>query len=561
MKKISSKVPILLLVVGLLLTGCQPIVAPPDMATAPTTASSGERPNILLILIDDMGYSDVGPFGSEIATPAIDTLASTGVKITDFHTAASCSPTRAMLMTGVDNHQTGYGNMSESLLPEQIGQPGYEGHLNDRVVTVAQLLNESGYHTYMTGKWHLGREANEPHGRGFEQSFAVLQGFSGHMTLTPAFEGSQTTYTHNGEVVEMPADFGYSTDYYTDRMIEFIDSNKSTDQPFFGYLSYTAAHDPLQAPAEWIEKQHGRYDAGYEALRAERVARMKELGIIPQETESAPFFEEHAPSWDSLSPEEQAIQSREMEVYAAMIANMDYNVARLFDYLREIGEYENTVIFFLSDNGANWEEIDMWGAEWINATYDNSLENIGAANSFAMYGTGWAQASMGPFHLFKGFAAEGGIRAPLIISGPGVKRVGETSHAFAHVTDLMPTMLELAGATYPDTFNGNELAPLYGESMVPFLTGGQETIHPADRVTGWEVWGRAALRKGNWKLLWVEEPFGNSQWALYDLTTDLAEQHDLAAEKPEIVADLMAEWEKYVEENGLILALGKGAAE
>lgn len=541
------------IVLGLFQAGLQPVLA------QQTGAASQPKPNILVVLLDDVGFADIGAFGGEIPTPAIDLLAKGGVKFTDFHPTASCSPTRAMLMTGVDNHQAGFGNMAETMLPEQKGQPGYEGHLNDRVVTVASLLKDKGYHTYMTGKWHLGAGESDPYKRGFEETFTVMNGFSGHFEPTPAFEGNQTTYTRNGQKAEKPKEV-YSSEFYTNQLMQFIDAHKADGKPFFGYLAYTAAHDPLQAPADWIAKFKGSYEAGYEVLRAARVQRMKDMGLIPKDAKTAHREAEIKP-WDQLTSEEKAFQSRAMEVYAAMVANTDHQIGRLLDHLRKIGVYDNTVIIFTSDNGPDAETIDFYGADWLNKTYDNSVANLGNHNSFVMYGPGWAQAGAGPFRLFKGFIAEGGIRTPLIVSGPGVKRVGETSQAFVHVLDLAPTILELAGVHYPDTYAGKPVLPLQGSSLVPYLTGKQNFVHAPDQAMAWEMWGRGAVRQGDWKLLWVEKPFGSSQWALYNLATDLAEEHDLARQQPEKFQELLAAWEKYVKDNGLILALGRGAAE
>ena len=547
-----------LVVFGLLLAGMQPALAQKPTPSAQAKLQQ-KKPNILVLLLDDVGYADIGAYGSEIPTPTIEGLAKGGVKFTDFHPTASCSPTRSMLLTGVDNHQTGFGNMAETLLPEQQGKPGYEGHLNNRVVTVASLLKDSGYHTYMAGKWHLGKGENDPHNRGFEETFTVLNGFSGHFEPTPAFAGNQTAFTHNGEAAEKPADV-YSSEFYTNQMIQFIDAHKADGKPFFGYMAYTAAHDPLQAPAEWIAKFKGKYAAGYEALRAERVQRMKKMGIIPKDADTARREDEVKP-WDKLTPDEQAFQSREMEVYAAMIANADYQMGRLLDHLRETGLYDNTIIVFASDNGPNNETIDFYGADWLNKTYDNSVANLGNHNSFVMYGPGWAQAGAGPLRMDKGYTYEGGIRTPLVISGPGLKHTGKISQSFVHVLDVAPTILELAGVSYPKNYAGNDVLPLQGASVVPYLTGKQEFVHAPDQAMAWEIWGRGAVRQGPWKLVWVEKPFGSSQWELYNLVADLAEEHDLAQQQPEKYQELLAAWDKYVKDNGLILALGHGKAE
>ncbi|MGR9105471.1 MAG: arylsulfatase [Gammaproteobacteria bacterium] len=526
---------------------------------AQTGGAATGKPNILVVLMDDVGYSDVGAFGSEIPTPAIDALANSGMKFTDFHPTASCSPTRSMLLTGVDNHQAGFGNMAETLLPEQVGKPGYEGHLNDRVVTTAELLKDRGYHTYITGKWHLGGGDSDPYRRGFEESFVVMNGFSGHFEPTPAFEGNTTTYTHNGEKTQKPAEV-YSSQFYTDQMIAFIDAHKADGKPFFGYLAFTAAHDPLQAPADTIAKFKDKYMAGYEALRTARVERMKSMGLWPADAKIA-RREPEVKAWDQLTAEEKAFESRQMEVYAAMVSNIDDQVGRVLDHLRTIGAYDNTVVILASDNGPNPETIAFYGADWINQHYDNSIGNLGNHNSFIMYGAGWAQAGAGPYRLFKGFIAEGGTRTPLIISGPGVKQAGQTSSAFVHVLDLAPTILEMAGVSHPATFADKPVLPLQGTSMVSHLQGTTTTVHSPDQAMGWEIWGRGAVRQGGWKLVWIEKPHGNSAWALFNLATDPIEENDLAQQEPEKFNELMAAWEQYVKDNGIILALGKGMGE
>ncbi len=548
----------ILAVVGL------PLVAYADPA-------AGKKPNILFVVLDDAGFSDFGAFGGEIETPAIDSLAKAGLKMTNFHTAASCSPSRDMLLTGTDNHVAGLGNMGELLEPEQKGKPGYEGYVNDRVATIAELLRTGGYHTYMAGKWHLGKGEHIPYKRGFDEVFALLEGGAGHFQETPAYPGEPTTYMRNDKNVGWPKPF-YSTVYYTDRMIEFIDAHKDDSKPFFGYLAFTAPHDPLQAPREEIAKFKGRYDAGYEKIRENRVHKMMDLGIIPKGTVMYPRLE-HVAAWDDLSPDAKKVSARKMEVYAAMISVIDEQIGRLIKHLRDIGAYDNTLIFVLSDNGANTDDIDFWDKDFIEKTYDNSLENIGNATSYPMYDGGWSQVSVGPLRLGKTYPTEGGIRTPLIISGPGVKRAGETSDALVHITDLTPTALEMAGVAHPKELDGKELAPMSGRSLTGLLAGKQSAVYGAGEAVGWEVLGRAALRIGNWKIVWIDQPYGAGScaptdfpctkpvpggWELYDLSTDLAEQNDLAKKMPEKLAELTAAWEKYVKDNGLIVVFGQG---
>ncbi len=543
----------LLSVAGMLLAGCSDSDGDGDEAAPPADS----RPNIVLLVLDDVGYADLAPFGGEIAVPAIQSLAASGVTITDFHGAPNCSPARAMYLTGVDNHKAGLGNMAETLLPQQVGKEGYEGVLNNRVATVAEILQANDYHTYMTGKWHLGQGEQDPFNRGFDDTFTLLQGLAGHYEVQPAYDGDVTTYTEDGTVVA-PPNGTFSVQHDTNQLMSFIDANEADGQPFFAHWAVRMAHDPLQAPTDLIESFKGKYDAGYDVLRTERVERMKQMGLIPQNAETA-RREPPVRAWDELSPEEKARESREMEVYAAMITAADMEIGRLVDHLHEIGEFDNTQFILMADNGPNGATIDFYGADQINAHYNNSLENVGHHDSFAMYGPGWAQASSGPFRAWKGFETEGGTRTAMIISGTAVAaRAGQKADVYADAMDVTPTILGMAGVDHPDVFEGRPILPVQGTSMVPFLNGSQPAVHPSDQAIGAEVWGRAAVRKGDFKLLWVEPPFGSGQWELYNLDTDLAEAHDLSKEQPAKYTEMMADWDKYVQDNGVILALGNG---
>ena len=371
-----------------------------------------------------------------------------------------------------------------------------------------------------------------------------------HFDDDPPYEDSKAVYLRNGQPVSYP-EGQYAAEHGTTLMMQFIDAHKADGKPFFGFLSLRAAHDPLQAPADWIAKFKGRYDAGYEVLRAERVARMKKMGLIPENAEMARWEKEVKP-WDTLSAAEKAKQSRTMEIYAAMIAHADHQIGRLLDHLREIGEYDNTVFIFMSDNGPNSETIAFYGTAWINSHYDNRLENLGNANAFAMQGPGWAQASAGPYRLFKGFVAEGGIREPLIISGPGVKRVGETHNVLTHVIDITPTILDIAGVKQPTTYKGRPILPPQGTSMVPFLAGKQDFVHPPTEPLAWALWRRGALRMGDWKILYVEPPFGSGDWELYNLKTDPAEAHDLGPSEREQMRKMLDAFNKYAKDVGVV---------
>ncbi len=431
----------LAIVFGVLAIGCGGSGSPPSLEGETTP---DKRPNILLIVADDLGYNDIGSLGGEIETPNLDSLAAAGLTLTTFYVLPTCSPTRSALLTGTDNHTAGLGAMAEALTSNQIGAAGYEGHLNERVVTFASLLRDSDYHTYMAGKWHLGHEPKHgPAARGFERSFTMLDGGGSHWSdrrgLTP--DSPTMSYRDDGVAVEtLPPDF-FPSEFYTDRMIEYIDAGRDDGRPFFAYLAYTAPHDPLHAPDEWLEKYRGRYDARYDELREQRRARMVALDLLPESTQPFPRLPT-VPAWDELAPEVQAVEAREMEAYAAMVDNLDHHVGRILEHLRQIGEYDNTLVLFFSDNGANGLEARNYPAqtdEYVGS-FDNSLENIGREGSFAAPGPAWAQVSMVPFRLFKASAAEGGIRAPFIAAGPGID-AGGRSTAFAHVRDIAPTLL------------------------------------------------------------------------------------------------------------------------
>jgi arylsulfatase len=496
----------------------------------------------------------LGAFGGEIRTPNIDSLAAAGVKFTDFYVAPTCSPTRSMLMSGNDNHIAGLGNMNEALTPSQVGQPGYEGYLNDRVVSVASLLGDAGYHTYMAGKWHLGEESeHDPSRRGFEKSFTLLQGGASHFDDEWMMYANYTpTYRENGVRVHVPRGF-YSTRFYTDKIIEYIDDQKD-DRPFFAYLSFTAVHDPLHLPDDWLNKYAGEYAGGYNALREQRLARMKELGLIPKEASLGPWLS-LVPKWEDLSAEQQRKEARRMELYAAMVSNIDSNVGRLFDYLEKAEQKENTLVIFLSDNGANGAEMHMYpdtDEAWVERNSDNRPSNWGRRGSRIAQGAGWAQASSTPFRLFKAFIAEGGIRSPLIISGPGVAYTGETVHAVAHVMDIAPTFLAIADTDYPSTYDGRSVAPILGKSLVPLLTKRSTVVHGPDEPLAWEFFNWRAIRIGDSKATWISQPFGQSEWQLFDLATDPGESIDLSKQQPGVTQQLVSAWEKYARDVGVV---------
>lgn len=530
----------------LLLTGCNEV----DV-TSP-------RPNILLIVADDLGYTDMGAYGSEIRTPNLDNLAAEGLLLTDFYAAPTCSPTRAMLLSGTDHHLAGLGTMYGGWDTNQVDQRGYEAHLNQDVVSVSSILRDSGYHTYMAGKWHLGGAPElQPPSRGFEQSFYLVQGGASHFSDRRGLtEPVVVEYLENGEVTALPADF-YSTTYYTDKMIGYIDQNRADGNPFFGYLAYTSPHWPLQVPTEDMDLYKGIYDGGYEKLREIRISRLRALGIIDEATVAA-MAPPYITSWQELSADEQKVEARKMELYAAMVENLDRNIGRVINHLKETGEYENTFIMFMSDNGAEGNDIGTLGdnEEWIPRSFDNSLENMGKVNSYIHYGAGWAQASGGPFRDYKSFVSEGGIKVPAIIHYADLDYDGDMDEEMMSVKDLAPTLLELANTQHPGSiYKGREVFPISGKSLLPHLRNQQLPVYDADDINGWELFGRQAIRQGSWKMVTQAPPFGNGKWQLFNLDDDPAETSDLAAENPGKVAALAVLWQDYKTRNNIILPI------
>lgn len=518
-------------------------------------AAPAARPNFLIIMADDLGFSDVGAFGGEIHTPNLDRLAHEGLMMTDFHTAATCSPTRSMLLSGTDHHRAGLANMAELITPEQRGKPGYEGHLSEGVVTIAELLRDAGYRTLMSGKWHLGTQPQQdPSRRGFERVFALLQ--AGHNHFGRAREaaeklGGGAHYTEDGAAVAVPPDF-YSSDYFATRLIDFL--KEDTGRPFFAYLAFSAPHWPLQAPAEVIARYRGRYDAGWSALLRERVQRQRELGLIPAGAESGPPATQ--PDWSTLAPEEQRRQARKMEIYAAMVERLDWNVGRVLEALRASGRLDDTVVVFLSDNGAAPDSIAGFAATvpGFVAPPEGELDRWGSADSMLSYGPSWAQAGSAPRRLYKSVSTGGGTTSPTIIRYPGFARQRAVDGSLATVMDLAPTLLELAGTRHPGSrYRERAVEPLRGRSMVPYLQRRSAQVHRADEAIGWELFGQRALRQGKWLATWVGAPNGPSRWELFDLARDPGERHDLAAREPRRLGRLVTAWDAYARDMGIVL--------
>jgi arylsulfatase A-like enzyme len=516
-------------------------------------AVKAEQPNIILIVGDDVGFSDIGAYGGEISTPNLDALAFNGVRFSNFHVTASCSPTRAMLMTGVDNHLNGLGNMDITMPFEHKGKPGYDGVLNDQVVTIAEMLKDNGYHTYHLGKWHLGHAPEKrPYNRGFERTIAL--GDTGadnweQRSYLPAYDKAH--WYADGKEHQLPDDF-YSSQYFIDKAIEFIDSNKADDKPFFAYVGFQAVHIPLQAPKVFVEKYHKKYRSGWSAVRQKRLERAIELGLIPSNTELTVMST--TKEWNALSEADQAYSARKMAVYAGMLDAMDFHIGRLITHLKEMGEYDNTVFVFLSDNGPEPSDplqiISV--SSWVKFNYSTNIEDLGAKGSYTSIGPSWASAAASPGTFYKFFAGEGGVRVPLIVSGPGLIQQDKIEHSFAHIKDIVPTILQLSAT--PDHgghYANKSILPITGSSLVPVLYGQAQRTHAEDKPIGYELAGNAALYKGDYKLLKNLPPLGDGEWHLYNIVMDPSESRDLDLEMPDLYQQMIADYDVYAAEHGV----------
>jgi arylsulfatase len=526
-----------------------------------------ERPNILLVVADDLGYSDISPFGSEIDTPTLAALADEGLIATNFYVSPRGASTRAMLLTGADHHFAGFGGVPGRLTPEAVGRPGYENHLNDRVVTVATLLRDSGYHTYMVGKWELGHEPGQmPRERGFERSLALLDPIASHWgDMVPAVQGAtRARYSRNGVPLESLPDDWYSTRSFADELITQIDADHGDGRPFFAYLAFQAPHSPLSVPEDWLERTAGRYDSGFQAVKQRRLTALQRRKLVRRDVVPFPGLPT-IPIWSDLDKEVQKRQARRMELYAAKVENMDFHLGRVLAHLAEIGEREHTLVVFLSDNGASASDrgpsgIDG-GYEWLEASFpDNSFENWGRPGSFVEAGPGWGQVSNAPFRLFKDTFGEGGIRVPLVVSGPGVVRRRWVWNApprgvvdsLIQVADLPATFLDIAGVRYPSEYEGRSLAAPDGLSLAPVLAGQRKSVRDETAI-GFELGGDRALRKGVWKIVQMRRPLGTGGWRLYRLDRDPSELYDKAGAEPELLKQLAREWDAYASTHNVVV--------
>ncbi|MFK8021487.1 MAG: arylsulfatase [Pseudomonadales bacterium] len=571
----------LLLVLVLFLSACQQELTPTleivQPAPASISPSPSDKPNVLLIVVDDMGFSDLGYFGGEIPTPNIDGLAADSVALTNFHTAPTCSPTRSMLLSGVDSHVAGLGNMFEELAPNQKGKPGYEGYLHERVAPLPAVFQDAGYRTYMAGKWHLGLADDQaPTQRGFDHAFALLQGGAGHFSdmqslwETEIGNRGKAKYREDGKMLDaLPDNFEYSSQFYVDKMLDYLElkqeSSSKQEQPFFAYLSFSAPHWPLQAPAAAIARHKGKYDEGYEALARKRLQRQIELGFVPKDTKLGPRPAD-APAWNELSEEEQALSARRMEIYAAMLDEVDRHTGRLIDSLKASGQLDNTIVVFMSDNGAEGHSLDALfpepvfpkAREWVLGTFKYDLASLGGPDSYVLYGPGWGWAATPAFRGYKAYVTQGGTRVPAFISYPALSLGGSKSNALLSVKDIAPTLLELAGIAKPGgVFRGRDVAKISGQSMLAVLANeGVDTpglSEVKERVLGFELFGKRSIRQGSWSLVHMFKPQGIDDWQLYNLDQDLAEQNNLAESHPEKLKEMISLWEVYASENGVVL--------
>lgn len=516
-------------------------------ACAQIVTAQEKRPNILLIVADDMGWSDAGSYGGEIFTPNIDRLANQGYQFLNFHVGSMCAPTRSMLMTGVDNHVVGLGNMKELLADNQRGKPGYEGQLNGNAVAVATLLHDAGYHTYMAGKWHLGyTKESLPASNGFEDSFILAEGGADNYekkSYSPTYKNPPHFYDGLKEV-ELPPDF-YSSRTYTDKMVGWIDEHRSDGKPFFAYLAYQAVHMPLQVPDEYTSRYLWTYQAGWSRVKDIRYQRQVDMGIMPAGLKlTTPSI---IPEWNSLPESERRMDTKRMAVYAGMLEYMDMSIGRVLEHLKQIGALNNTIVIFMSDNGGEAHELMDHFPDYYAKNFKTTYEHLGQKGSFVEYGPAWANVSMTPFSSFKSSASEGGVRAPFIISYPKAIPMGQRTDAFAGVVDVVPTLLE-----YANVKPSSSSAPLAGRSMVALLSGNSQQVYPDNVSVSQELSGGAAVYQGDYKLVRNIPPYGDRKWHLYNLKTDPMESKDLASADPQRVKSMMEAYADYVKKNGVI---------
>lgn len=497
---------------------------------------ANKRPNIVLIMVDDMGYSDIGSYGSEIKTPNLDKLASEGIRFREFYNNSICAPTRASLITGQYPHRAGMGFFDVNL-----GLPPYQGFLNRETVTLAEVLKQNGYSTLMSGKSHLGKDSlSWPNQRGFDQFYGFIPGASNYFDIGKYGKAEPVILIKNNKKEQLKPD-EYLTNKITDNALTFLDEQDKLNKPFFLYLAYNAPHWPLQALPEDIEKYRGRYDIGWDSLRKERIARQKELGIL-QPGQKIAERDNEVPRWDNLTYDQKQLWKSKMEVYAAMIDRVDQNIGRLRAKLEQLGKQDNTLIIFISDNGA------QGGYSSPARKPQRNSGPIGSPGSYDFQEQNWAYVSNTPFRQYKNNMHEGGFSSPFIAWYPGKIKGGQLVKGTAHLIDIAPTFYELAGAKYPPTYNGKAIHPLPGKSMLPVLNGEASEIRRNEPLF-WERAGNRAVRKGNWKIV---STYPSYKWELFDLGQDRGETTDQSDAHPEIVNELSSDYAAWAEKNGVV---------
>jgi arylsulfatase A-like enzyme len=515
-----------------------------------------DGPNIVVLLVDDAALMDFGSYGGEARTPHIDALTRRGTLFTQFRASPQCAPSRAMLLTGMDNHRAGLGAIPEVLPPSHQGQPGYTMDLEEGVETLAVRLKREGYRTLMTGKWHLGHGPGDlPNDHGFDRSFVLDASGADNFAdrpYMPLYE--EAPWFEDGEPAALPEDF-YSSAFLVDRMIEYLGDTPQASGPFLAYVAFQAIHIPVQAPREYVDRYDGVYDAGWTELRRSRHERAAELGLIPADAPLADLHRSLRP-WDTLDPETRAFAIRSMQVNAGMLEAMDFHIGRLIEHLRVTGAYDDTIFVVTSDNGPEGGQLirgvpmqDDLMRLWLRAHgyTETGLDALGGPGSSVAIGPEWASAAASPSDLFKFHGADGALRVPLILAGPGVP-AGERIDALAIMTDVMPTLLELvdAGAPTPGA------RPMTGRSLVPLLTGRATRVYGEDEVVGIEVAGNVALYRGRYKLTRSLPPLGDSRWHVFDVQRDPGETRDLGPGRPELLASLLSAYEAWSQEVGVI---------
>lgn len=517
------------------------------MATPVLAQASPDKPNIVILLIDDAALMDLGIYGGEAATPHIDALASGGAMFTQYRSSPLCSPSRAMLLTGVDNHRTGISTIPEVLPPEHVGQPGYTLNLEPGVITLAARLKPLGYRTLMTGKWHMGSGKGAlPDSHGFDRSFALDASGADNWedkSYMPFY--ADAPWYEDGQPAALPQDF-YSSTFIVDQMIDYIDEGTS-EAPFLAYLGFQAIHIPLQAPAEFTANYLDTYSDGWEALQVRRWQRAQEIGLVPSGA-AQPAFHPDLRSWTDLTEHQQRLFSARMAVNAGMLEAMDHHIGRLIDHLKAKGVYDNTIFVVTSDNGPEPTSAEDPRFEtWLRANgYHTGIDRIGEKGSYGFIGPEFASAASSPSYLFKFFVSEGGLRVPLIMAGPGIAPA--RVDAFAMVTDVTPTLLEMVNAGPAPEGS----VSIDGRSLLPVLSGTSSSVYTEDDAIGIEVSGNAALYKGPWKITRNLAPWGDGQWRLFNLETDPGETQDLSTTHRDIFEQMQADYGAYAERVGVL---------